>query len=158
MSTKQIAATALRDGMDSAKQAVIDARKRVNALREQRDTLRMMMDTVLFFLTQMNRSSLSVWVSDGYKAKPTVTFYMNGIDGFKDPNLARAIEFISILCPEAETRDYPEAINRDYSFKGESFDVRIAAYVKNDSESCKRIEVSRKSVQRDEIQYKLVCD
>lgn len=157
MSTKQIAANALREGMRSVQQTLSETRRSIATLREQRKALRMMMDTVLFFLTQMNHSSLSVWVS-AYGRKPVVTFYVNGIDGFKDPHLAKAIEFLTVLCPDVETRDYAEAVNRDFHFKGESFNASIAAYVKSDSDTCKRIEVSRKTVQRDEVEYKIVCD
>lgn len=83
------------------------------------------------------------------------------LEGLKDPRLEKLITpFLD--APESRSADYPAAMNRDYTFSypaGEGkVTVSIAAYVKEENPTCRKILVERKTVTTLQEVYKLACD
>jgi len=100
-----------------------------------------------------------VWVmheNGGLRLQITVSLY--DLRGMKDRKLMKVINHL--MAQEFEpvrTKDYvSEAlINRDFIFAKGEITVRIHAYVRDDSKSCKRVQIGEKV----EIvpQYEIVC-
>ena len=82
---------------------------------------------------------------------PTVTFYVAGLDSFKDERLVSMLWYLGTLDGEREAKseDYAQALNRTYRFQ---FD----ATVKSDSPICRKVVVGSKTEVVNE--YKIVCD
>lgn len=89
---------------------------------------------------------------------PCVTFYVSGLDSFKDDRLASMLWYFSTLDGEREAKseDYAQALNRTYRFKFDGFMVRVNATVKSDSPTCRKVVVSSEMVKQDV--YAIQCD
>ena len=100
-----------------------------------------------------------VWVmheNDGLHLQITASLY--DLRGMKDRKLTKVINHL--MAQEFEpvrTKDYvsENLINRDFIFAKGEITVRIHAYVRDDSKSCKRVQIGEKV----EIvpQYEIVC-
>ena len=89
---------------------------------------------------------------------PCVTFYVSGLDSFKDERLVSMLWYFSTLDGEREAKseDYAQALNRTYRFKFDGFTVRVDATVKTDSPTCRKVVIGSKTEVVNE--YKIVCD
>ena len=95
----------------------------------------------------------------------TVYIFVNltSIDGLKDPRLEN---ILAMLDGEnhynVATFDYPTMMNRDYTYRyvaGEGvLIVKVSAYFKEDSETCKRVIVGYTQPKEPEPIYKLTCN
>jgi len=104
--------------------------------------------------------------SVGVRKLPVVTLnlYMDGLDGLKnDPKLTPVLE--AFMDSDAQsTTDFPSCMNRDYLFKyhapvpGVDVHVKVVAYVRADSETCRKVPISVKTRVVDESVYELICD
>ncbi len=70
------------------------------------------------------------------------------LNGLKDPILEEALTPF-VEADESRCSDYPNILNRDYSFdynfEGGKINVLISAYVKEDNPTCRKILVERRS-------------
>ena len=89
---------------------------------------------------------------------PCVTFYVAGLDSFKDERLVSMLWYFSTLDGEREAKseDYAQALNRTYRFKFDGFTVRVDATVKSDSPTCRKVVISSELVKQDK--YAIQCD
>jgi len=88
--------------------------------------------------------------------KPTIIVNLNALDSFKDTQLMGLLEFFSGKTEKTTTRDWPQYLNRDYSFELDDVLVNISAYVRTDSPTCRKVQTG---VTIEEVpQYQLVCD
>ena len=89
---------------------------------------------------------------------PTVTFYVAGLDSFKDDRLVSMLWYLGTLDGEREAKseDYAQALNRTYRFQFDGFVIRVDATVKSDSPICRKVVVGSKTEVVNE--YKIVCD
>ena len=89
---------------------------------------------------------------------PCVTFYVSGLDSFKDERLVSMLWYFSTLDGEREAKseDYAQALNRTYRFKFDGFTVRVDATVKSDSPTCRKVVISSELVKQDK--YAIQCD
>lgn len=88
-------------------------------------------------------------------------FSVSGLPSFKDPALVDLIESLMGHGFEFTNHDCAAAINRDFNGhmtteSGLKIDVYICAYVKNDSDVCRRVVKSSKTVEQ--FEYEIVCD
>ena len=95
---------------------------------------------------------------DGTYCTPVVSFYLDGLDSFKDERLVSKLWFLSNLdgSREASSSDYAAGLNRTYRFSFDRFDVRVDATVKSDSPTCRKVVVSSELVKKDV--YAIQCD
>jgi hypothetical protein len=88
--------------------------------------------------------------------KPTIAVNMNSLESFKDTQLIGLLEFFSSKTEKVTTRDWPQYLNRDYTFELDDVLVNISAYVRTDSPTCRKVQTG---VTIEEVpQYQLVCD
>ncbi len=88
--------------------------------------------------------------------KPTIAVNMNSLESFKDTQLIGLLEFFSSKTEKVTTRDWPQYLNRDYTFELDDVLVNISAYVRTDSPTCRKVQTG---VKIEEVpQFELVCD
>ena len=91
---------------------------------------------------------------------PTVAVYMYDLDSFKQRELVWVLEYLTTeaekLEGKVESKDYAEAVNRDFHFSTSKWEANIVAYVKRDSETCRKVVIGSEWVQKDK--YQIVCD
>jgi hypothetical protein len=89
---------------------------------------------------------------------PCVTFYVAGLDSFRDDRLASMLWYFSTLdgSRDVSSTDYAQALNRVYRFQFDGFNIRVDATVKSDSPMCRKVVVGSKTEVVNE--YKIVCD
>lgn len=100
-----------------------------------------------------------VWVmheNDGLHLQITASLY--DLRGMKDRKLTKVINHL--MAQEFEpvrTKDYvsESLINRDFVFTKGDITVRIHAYVRDDSKSCKRVQIGEEISVRPK--YEIVC-
>lgn len=92
--------------------------------------------------------------------KPAIHISMFGLDSFKQYELVAALEYLTAetekLNGTMTTEDWAAAVNRDFKFKTDKWEVSINAYVKDDSQTCRKIVVGTEMVERHK--YQIVCD
>jgi hypothetical protein len=86
---------------------------------------------------------------------------VRNLEGLKDPVLEQAITpFLD--SDKSISNDFPNMLNRDYTFTyilaDGQISVTIAAYVKEENPTCRKILVERKSVTTLQEVYKMTCD
>ena len=88
--------------------------------------------------------------------KPTIAVNLNALESFKDTQLMGLLEFFSSKTEKATTRDWPQYLNRDYTFELDDVLVSISAFVRTDSPTCRKVQTG---VKVEEVpQFELVCD
>ena len=88
--------------------------------------------------------------------KPTIVVNLNALESFKDTQLLGLLEFFSGKTEKVTTRDWPQYLNRDFSFELDDVVVEFSAYVRTDSPSCRKV---LSGVKIEEVpQFELVCD
>lgn len=148
------ATQAMRDARAALARSAKRAHEAQKELKAIEPTFLMLINLIMFMFKSGNKPPL-VWVRNDYQ--PTLTFMIEKLDSFKDPALIRAIETLAgFTGAELKSEDYPSSFNRDFLFDAQGYRVRLAAYVKNDSDSCKRVEIGRRT--EEIIEYQLVCD
>jgi hypothetical protein len=91
--------------------------------------------------------------------------YLPNLDGFTDRKLTMILDsllYVNGLEP-MQTTDYPNCLNRDFRFEFkygpswyETIVVSIAAYVREDSPTCRKVLVGTETQTVEK--YKIVCD
>jgi hypothetical protein len=112
------------------------------------------------FLQYEPSLSASKKYTGGYEATISVTAY--NLPGFKDERLMALLEKL-VHANEAKTTDYASCMNRDFHFtfklpNENAIRVIVNAYVKEDSETCKKIVKGISSRVVEDIEYELVCE
>jgi hypothetical protein len=103
----------------------------------------------------LDMSVHSLYMRTGYY-KPSIEVSLNKLDGFKDPVLVNILEFLADRTSKMSSKDYANWMNRDYSFELDDVIVNISAYVRSDSQTCRKVKVGV-TVQEVE-EYALICD
>jgi hypothetical protein len=81
---------------------------------------------------------------------------MMRLDSFKDERLTTLLERLMDYKDDPEVHEYADSLNKDFHFKLDDLTVRIAAYVKSDSQTCRRIQTGTKTVEQPI--YQMICD
>jgi hypothetical protein len=101
----------------------------------------------------------SVYVSVNY-GRPEINVTMYRLDSMKQRELVWALEYLTIetdkLGGKMRTQDWAAAVNRDFIFTTDKWDARISAYVKDDSETCRKVIIGTEMVEQHK--YQIVCD
>jgi len=151
--------------LDEAKADIIRSRdnlgknaKQLKAVRRQlTHIIKMVCPEPIGKLWDNDQYSLVCRVDATY-CQPSITFYVAGLDSFKDDRLVSMLWYLSTLDGEREAKseDYAQILNRAYRFQFDGFNIRVDATVKSDSPLCRKVVVGSKTEVVNE--YKIVCD
>lgn len=112
------------------------------------------------------------WLSVGWESKPesvgsggaetiTLSMSMHDLDGLKSKQLCDVLERL-VDADAVETKDYASSLNRDYEFWFRLPDiwmrVRICAYVRSDSPTCRKVLVGTEERVVREEKFEIVCN
>lgn len=79
------------------------------------------------------------------------------LDSFKCEKLTEVLEYLLSLNPiESTTSQYAGSYNIDYYFEFGYLRITVFAYVKHDSENCRRVVVGEETITQ--YKYEMVCD
>ena len=110
---------------------------------------------LIYAVGETGRVVLHVWCG-----KPSITVYMYDLESFKQRELVWVIEYLTgeldKLGGNVSTKDYAEAINRDYVFSTDKWEVRVVGYVKSTSPTCRKVVIGTELVEKHK--YQIVCD
>ena len=88
--------------------------------------------------------------------KPQISITLNRLDSFKDQDLTSLLEFLLNKNASIKEEAWPQFHNKDYHAEMDDALVSIHAYIRSDSETCRRIQVG---TEMQEVPvYQLQCD
>lgn len=150
--------SAIRTAKTEVRRTITRQREALSALAKHQLAVTQVAGMVLHFLDPAKARTAEFWLSTWGGEEVTLTFYVSGLDSFKDPAVVKACAFLNGIFEDCETTDCASARNRDVTFRGGMgpLKVKLALYADSESASCKRIEVGREY--REEVQYKMVCE
>ena len=142
---------AYAQAIESAMSRIECAKRALATLKAQRKS----MSKVLISLEKIGVKDFLISTNVG-DDKTSLFINMDDLESFKDPKLVAVLEYFSNLATEVESKDWPDYLNRDYRFISDTIDVKIGAYVKSDSPTCRKVLVGTelKTVEK----YEIVCD
>lgn len=130
-------------------------RRAVLKAGKMRNMMTKFLQPLIYAVGEAGRIGMQVWCG-----KPCIVVYMHGLDSLKQRELVWALEYLTIetdkLSGKIDTKDYAEAINRDFVFSTDKWEARIVAYVKSDSETCRKVVIGTEMVEQHK--YQIVCD
>lgn len=138
----------LNAGLEEAKRRVEQARIDVQNLKGMRRTLGRIVNMVSKSLREDDMISVD--------ASGDIFISMRDLPGFKSAELEMVLNTLENLGECKSTRDWAQFYNRDFHYTVNGVSVYLAAYVKSDSETCKRIVVGTEMVET--LKYQIVCD
>jgi hypothetical protein len=133
--------------------AVEAAKARLSIIKKSKTMLKTVVQRILDVMGDEGYVAVE---TDAWDKKPRLYVSLTKLDSFKDSRLNRVLSLLDDYCPEQEVKEYAEYVNRDYKFKGDKFEAVVLAYVKSDSELCRRVVVGTETIQREK--FELVCD
>lgn len=77
------------------------------------------------------------------------------LDGFKDARLTDVLGALYEMTDTVDEQEVAQFHEKIYTADVDDVYIRIAAYVKEDSATCKRVEVGRELVEQ--VKYKMIC-
>lgn len=90
----------------------------------------------------------------GDKSKIVVS--MRQLESFKCLALENVLWLLNEIGTATGTSDWADSLNRDYDFEVDGIKVRVSAYVKSDSATCRKIVVGTETVTTPK--YQIQCD
>ena len=97
----------------------------------------------------------TLWVSvNSYTT--TIAVSLNNLPSFKDSRLVNMLEYFMQFTDKVSQRDWAQFLNKDFVFELDDVTVTIGAYVKSDSDSCRRVQVGTRL--EETPVYQLQCD
>ena len=145
------ATLAFADAIKSANRNLDRMRKYKSNLVAHRKELGKVARMLAKGMKQHDHMYLSNWDS-----RPYIGVALYDLESFKCLELETMLATLMNLGEADDTKDWPSALNRDYKFKLESFDVTVSAYVRDDSPTCKRVIIGTEMQQVNT--YKIVCE
>ena len=88
--------------------------------------------------------------------EPTASVTMMRLDSFKDERLTSFMDRLLDYDANPEVYEYADHLNKDFHFKLDGLTVRVTAYVKSDSPTCRKVQTGTKTVEQPI--YQMVCD
>ena len=85
---------------------------------------------------------------------------MYELEGFKQVELTNLLQYL-LTYTEAKggtvsNKEWPASLNRDYHFQTDDVRFSVVAYVKADSETCRKVIIGSEMVEQ--YKYQIVCD
>ncbi len=89
-----------------------------------------------------------------------VRINMYHLDSFKQAELTNLLQYLMVYSEAnggtVRNTEWPASLNRDYHFDTDNIRFTVAAYVKNDSETCRKVVIGTEMVEQHK--YQIVCD
>jgi len=96
-------------------------------------------------------------VSCNYLGVVVIHATLSGLNSFKDARLLKVLDALEDLYPTSvECQEWATYVEKDFVYKYGAFTIQLNAYVRSDSDSCRRVVESIKLVEQPT--YKIVCD
>jgi hypothetical protein len=100
---------------------------------------------------------LEAHVSCNYLGVVVIHASLHGLDSFKDARLLKVLDALEDLYPESvKCEEWATYVEKDFVYKYGAFTIQLNAYVRSDSDSCRRVVESVKLIEQPT--YKIVCD
>jgi hypothetical protein len=154
----------IKTPVDIIDSAVAELSAQIANRKERRDTLKSgkvrtmlvkLMTPLVYAVGKVGRISLH---ETAYV--PSVYVYMHGLDSFKQYELVTTLEYLTAetekLNGTISSQDWAAAVNRDFRFTTSKWEVSINAYVRGDSETCRKVVVGTEM--KEVAKYQIVCD
>ena len=151
---KSIASEVFASALSDAQRNVERARNSVNTLKMQRKPLGRLLRTLSMCVDADNRdTTLSMFM---YGNEPRITVSLYQLEGFKSLRLESVLWMLEEIGTLKEQKEYPSCLNRDYTYEAHGFQVRVCAYVKDDSPTCRKVVIGTDTVTTPK--YAILCD
>lgn len=89
-----------------------------------------------------------------------VRINMYRLDSFKQAELTNLLQYLMVYTEAnsgtVRNTEWPASLNRDYHFDTDNVRFTVAAYVKSDSETCRKVVIGTEMVEQHK--YQIVCD
>ena len=86
----------------------------------------------------------------------SININLSDLSSFKDSRLVNMLEYFMQFTDKVSQRDWAQFLNKDFVFELDDVTVTIGAYVKSDSDSCRRVQVGTRL--EETPVYQLQCD
>jgi hypothetical protein len=151
---KSIASEVFASALSDAQSAVVRARNSVQVLKNQRKQIGRLLRQLSVCVDTNNRdTTLSMWM---YGDEPHITVSMYNLEGFKSLRLESVLWLLEEIGTLKETKEYASCLNRDYKYEVDGYKIRLCAYVKDDSPTCRKVVVGTDTVTTPK--YAIQCD
>lgn len=160
--------TPINAAIETLRESQKEVNDRVAFLRSYRTEI----NRLLAPLMQAYKDGLATWepclsaernyAAGGHGHAACLSITARNLDGFKDPRLVKLLERF-VHANEMSTSDWAESLNRDFNFEfrlpdNNAVRVCIVAYVRSDSETCRKVLKSVETKVVEEKVYEIVCD
>ena len=135
-----------------------DNNETIARIKRQKVQLVTAKESMLPFINVMRsllKDSDHMSISNGYE-KPSIYMHVRGLDSFKSGRIVGMLQALEAFGTAKGTEDWASSINRDYHYDMGEYSVRFCAYVKEDSPTCRKIEVGTET--QTVIKYAIQCD
>lgn len=89
-----------------------------------------------------------------------VRINMYRLDSFKQAELTNLLQYLMVYAEAnggtVRNTEWPASLNRDYHFDTDNIRFTVAAYVKDNSETCRKVVIGTEMVEQHK--YQIVCD
>jgi hypothetical protein len=157
MNTIRSAADVIGSAVASLDSSIRDAKARRAALKsgKSRAMLEKLLTPLLYILGDLGSIRI-----DSYRTSPSIYITMFDLDSLKQRELVTILAYLQDetdkLNGKTTSEDWAIAVNRDFKFATDKWEVSVSAYVKDDSPTCRRVVVGTKMVEQ--VQYEIACD
>ena len=141
--------------LKSANRDITDMMKRARQYKTVLANAKPDMTLLINVLRPVMQGSDYISVIMGYE-KPQIVVHANGLDSFKTGRIVQILQVLEAFGTCRNTKDWASMINRDYKYDMPKFEVLFCAYVKEDSPTCRKIEVGTEV--QTVIKYEIQCD
>jgi hypothetical protein len=137
--------------------SIRDAKARRAALKsgKSRAMLEKLLTPLLYILGDLGSIRI-----DSYRTSPSIYITMFDLDSLKQRELVTILAYLQDetdkLNGKTTSEDWAAAVNRDFRFATDKWEVSVSAYVKDNSPTCRRVVVGTKMVEQ--VQYEIACD
>lgn len=143
------AATAiLNRAVKNAQDNVVQARNNVQTIKGKRRLLGRIVNALVKAVGDQSHHVFVTSYGD-------VHITLDKLPSFKCMELEMVLNALENMGDAVSTKDYAECLNRDFTYKVNGVDVYVAAYVKAESETCKRVAVSTEI--QEIVKYEIQC-
>jgi hypothetical protein len=141
--------TILNNAIASAKENALSARNNVQALKGKRRLLGRILNALDKALGEQKHYMFVSSYGD-------IHLSLDDLPSFKCMELEMVLNALENMGTIDRAKDWAEYLNKDFVYKVDGISVHVSAYVKSDSETCKRVAVSTEM--KEVVKYEMRCD
>lgn len=149
------AVTVFDDTIESLKGDVTRIKAKIKALKASKAKTVKLVGVIQRIIKDAGNVYLSV-----YRSQTQVMVNLRSLDGFKQVELTNLLQYLMTYAEanggEIRNSEWAESLNRDYVFDTTPYYISVHAYVKSDSETCRKVVIGTELVEQHK--YQIVCD